>query len=180
MSLRKEFDPLDVVALHASAVHNEDWALIFLGPSGTGKTTMYNLLSYYHSYMQPLSIDAVYLVPQANEGWYVACGDISVHEEIKLVSLEEVAALPGAPLRAVIRLYQASEPRLESIDALQTCRYLTDAFFEIPWQRDESLSVKWRAFTNLARIARLSPGYVFNFDLSTRTSEVLNARLALW
>jgi len=140
---------------------------------------MYNLLSL-NSYMQPLSVDAVYLVPQVDGGWHVACGDRRVHEEIKLASWEEAAALPSAPLRATVRLYQAREPRLESADALQTCRYLTDAFFEIPWQRDEPLVVKRRAFANLASVARLFPGYTFDFDRSARTLEMINARLALW
>lgn len=170
-------NPLDIVAVHASAMCNEACAVIFLGPSGTGKSTIYRLLS---PYMQPLSTDAVYLVPQVGGGWRVAWGDGRVHGEIMLSSFAEAAALPSAPLRAVVRLYQAPEPRLESIDALLTCRHLTDALFEITWQRDEPLTVKRRAFANLAKIARAFPGYVFHFDLSARTPAMLNARLGLW
>ena len=165
-------DPLDIVAVHASAMRNEGGAVIFLGPSGTGKSTMYRLLS---PYMEPLSTDAVYLVPQSDEGWCVAWGDGRVHGEVKLSSVEEAAALPNARLRAVVRLHQALEPRLEALSALLTCRHLTDAFFEVTWQRDEPLAVKRRAFANLARIARRLPGYAFHFDLSPRTPALLNA-----
>lgn len=177
MDVLQSPDPRDIVAIHASAMRNDDHAVIFLGPSGTGKSTMYRLLS---PYMRPLSTDASYLVPQADGSWYVAWGDGRVHGEIIPSSIEEAAALPGAPLRAVVRLYQAPEPRLENLDAFLTCRYLTDAFFEITWQRDQPSAIKRRAFANLARVARLFPGYVFHFDLSARTPEILNTNLALW
>ncbi|HOT90811.1 MAG TPA: hypothetical protein PLJ78_04210 [Anaerolineae bacterium] len=176
MDMLQESDPLDIVALHASAMHNVDCAVIFLGPSGTGKSTIYRLLS---PYMQPLSTDAVYLVPQRSGGWNVVWGDGRIHSEI-MVSCEEADALPHAPLRAVVRLYQAVEPRLENIDALLLCRYLTDAFFEVTWQRELPFAVKRRTFANLAKIAHSFPGYVFHFDLSFRTPEMLNEHMRLW
>ncbi|MEJ5308344.1 MAG: hypothetical protein WHX52_01110 [Anaerolineae bacterium] len=176
-----EFDPEDVVAIHASSVFSQKGALLFLGPSGTGKTTACNL---FGSHMEILAEDAVYLVPHPaphpNNGWEVFCGDKFAHIETVQSFLERATALSHVPLRAIFRLRQAEVPRLEKIDPLLTCRYLTDAFFEVVQQRSYTLEVKRRAFSVLAEVARFLRGYEFNFDLSPKTLDILNREMELW
>jgi radical SAM protein with 4Fe4S-binding SPASM domain len=167
--------PPGPVAIHASAVRTAAGdALIFLGPSGTGKSTMCHLLE---AYTETIALDAVHLIPRDNM-WQVVRGDGRAHG--RSLSKEEATAATGAPLRAILRLYQAQEPRLDSLDTLQTCRHLTDALFEIVRHREENLQTKQRAFSNLARVARSVPGYRFYFDLSERALEILNNEFNLW
>ena len=59
------------VSLHASAVCANGRALIFLGPSETGKTSMCYLLS---KHTQVLALDAVYLIPRPGR-WEAVKGD---------------------------------------------------------------------------------------------------------
>lgn len=171
-----DFSVADILVLHASSVFNEDGALVFLGPSGIGKTTMRDLLS---PYMNVLAEDKVYLVPQVNGNWHVIKGDSCPLRGIRLSSVKELTKLPYAPLRAAFRLYQAENSTLQKLDPLSLCRNLTDAFFEIAWQRDTTLTTKQRAFANLAEIARLFPGYEFHVKLSPRTLNLLNLELDL-
>lgn len=173
----ESFDPQDVLGLHASAMYNDDGVLIFLGPSGTGKSTMCELLK---PTMEMLANDTLYLVPQPGQRWYGVFGEGRVHGKNGLISAAEAATAPSAPLRAVFRLYQTVMPRLEPLDRLWCCRYLTDAFFEIAWQRDEPLPFKQRAFANLSAIARSTPGYAFHFGLSAQTLDALNLEMKLW
>ncbi|MBN2005030.1 MAG: hypothetical protein JXA21_16850 [Anaerolineae bacterium] len=165
-----------ILGIHASSVFNDDGALIFLGPSGTGKTTMCGLLEHR---MDVLTKDAIYLVSLFGS-WQVVYGDANVQRGTKPVSIEEIMALPHAPLRAIFRLYQSWEPSIERLEILETSRYLVDAFFEIIWQRDEPFSVKAHAFANLAQVARSIPGYTFHFALSTYTLNALNREMKLW
>lgn len=170
----RNFDIADILVLHASSMFNKDGALIFLGPSGTGKSTMCDLLS---PYMCMLAEDKVYLVSQGNGKWCVIEGDGCLATGIKLSSNEDLLKLPYAPLRAVFRLYQTTEPILRKLDMLSVCRDLTDAFFEIAWQRNTSLAIKKQAFAGLAEVARLFAGYEFHFDLSTRTLSLLDREM---
>jgi ABC-type dipeptide/oligopeptide/nickel transport system ATPase subunit len=174
MSNSLHFTPFSTVAVHASAVRADGGALIFLGPSGTGKTTMCHLLS---GLFEELAQDTVYLILRTGV-WEVAKGDAIFHG-IPLTE-EKAATLEGVPLQAVFRLYQAPATRLKPIDALHTCRYLTDALFEIVRQREDDLATKRLAFANAAAIARSVPGYQFYFDLSSQTLEALNNEINWW
>ncbi len=137
---------------------------------------MCNLLAHR---MKALTEDAIYLVPLLGS-WQVVYGEAHVHRGKQFVSAEEILKFPHAPLRAIFRLRQAWEPVLEKLDPLTTCRYLTDAFFEIFRQRDEIFDVKARAFSNLAQVARSYPSYLFHFDLSALTLDVINQEMELW
>jgi energy-coupling factor transporter ATP-binding protein EcfA2 len=167
-------NPRGTLALHASAVAVNGGALLFLGPSGTGKTTMCRLLS---GHTQTLAEDTVYLVPSAG-GWKVIPGDRVALS--KPLAREQATAAEDTPLQAILRLHQAPTPRLEPISILQTCRHLADAFFEVPRQRKLERETKCAAFAYLATIARAVPGYRFHFDLSSQTPKTLNDEIGLW
>jgi len=166
-------DPGKILLIHASAVRTDDGALIFLGPSGAGKSTICRLLS---AFVQPLADDIVYLVAQMRGEWVIV--DASNHNG--LLSETEAAALEGIPLRAIFRLYQASEARLERVNALETCCHLMDALFEARLYRQYNVEIKKMAFSRLAAIARAVPGYQFYFDRSSQTLETLHEEVGLW
>lgn len=160
-------EPLEIVPVHASAVQLDGGAMIFLGPSSAGKSTICRLLS---ASAKPLADDRVYLVPRG-EGWIVADGGDRILEGT--LSEQEAAALDGPPLHAILRLHQSDEPQIEAMDAMQCCYHLTNAFFELPWHEHLDTEVKKRAFANLAAIARAVPGYRLRFDRSPRTVEMV-------
>lgn len=174
--MAKILDRENILSLHASSAYNEDGALLFLGPSGTGKSTMLRLLS---PYMDALAEDKVYVAPQPDGKWQVIRGDEYFPIERKPACWENLEKLPGVMLKGVFRLYQAYEPKLENVDALTHCRYLTDAFFETLLRPRASLAVKQNAFVALAKIARTVPGYTFYFDLSPRTPTVLSKMIKI-
>jgi energy-coupling factor transporter ATP-binding protein EcfA2 len=157
--------------VHASAVSTGRGAFVFLGPSGTGKTTIHRLLST-STHTQPLANEAVYLIQQMDREWKVSSADDDIYEEP--LSRVEIASRDSVPLRGIFRLFQSSAPRVRQIGALRTCRYLTDALFEIVWQREHVTATKKVLFSNLAAVCRSVPGYEFHFDLSPRTVAVFN------
>lgn len=165
------------IALHASAVHAQGRALMFLGPSGAGKSTVAEMLSSVISY---ISSDATYLIPRDRDRWFVS--DANPPPDAAPVALsEETTHVSFRPLLyAVVRLHQARSTRLARIDCLETCRYLTDAFFEVRQQRHNSIQGKREAFQELATVARCVAGYDLQFTLGPRTLTVLNNEFNLW
>jgi len=161
-----------IPAVHASAVQTDGGALIFLGPSGAGKSTICELLS---GYAPQIAADVVYLVPGPDGRWGVADGGRRAYEGP--LSAEEATALRAIPLRAIFRLFQAPTSRLRPLGGLETCRYLTDALFEVAWQRDYDLASKKGLFAHLAAVCRTAPGYELYFDLSLAVGQLLAVAL---
>lgn len=170
----RESDFPSVLTIHASAVYTKKGALLFLGPSETGKSTICGLLA---PYVQQLADDAVYLIAQPTKRWEVFKADGQAYNGIpgRNVLLDS----KGIPLYAVFRLYQAATPYLVLIDSLGCCRYLTNAFFEIPGQRHCDTKTKCQIYSSLANIARAVPGYEFHFTRSVQTYHVLNQQIEL-
>lgn len=163
------------LAIHASAVQMNGGALIFLGPSGTGKTTLCELL---RGHAAPLANDVVYLLRREDGQWGVADGARRAYEGP--LSADEAAALQTTPLRAIFRLFQAEQPAITPIGALAACRYMTDALFEMAWQREYDTATKKAAFAALAAACRETPGFEFRIQRSPRTAEALKEAASLW
>ena len=162
------------LVIHASAVRTGKGALLFLGPSGTGKSTICQLLS---DRAPQLANDAVYLLHREDGRWGAADGGRRAYDGP--LTAEEIATLRTVPLRAVLRLFQGAMVYLQPIGKLETCRYLTDALFEIGWQRDYDVTTKRELFSRLAAVSRSVSGYEFHFDRSPRTLDTLNAGIGL-
>jgi energy-coupling factor transporter ATP-binding protein EcfA2 len=167
--------PLRSIALHASAVETPGGALIFLGHAGAGKSTICRLLA---GGFPPLADDAVYLFRpgEGNGGWRVADG--SGRAFAGPLSEQKQAGLEGPPLRAILRLYQASASRLERIGPRQTCRHLTDALFEIAWPVRAAAGTKRGMFCTVAQVARQHPGWRLRFREDDGTSELVCSTFA--
>jgi hypothetical protein len=154
-------DPRGLWGLHASAVVAPGGALVFLGTSGAGKSTIRRLLTPSFS---PLAEDAVYLIPAHDGSWSVA--DAGYPQPLQPLSQGEAASLRGVPLQAVFTLGKGEDVRLERLDALSACRQLMNGFFEIVRQNAFALEVRRRGFVDVAAIARRYPAYRLVFDLS--------------
>jgi len=164
-----------VAVLHASAVRAPRGALIFLGPSGTGKSTICELLQ---GRAAPLANDTVYLLRRSGGGWGVADGGRRALDGP--LTEDEARSVQSVPLQAIVRLYQSRRSACERLAPLALCRYLTDALFEVPWQREYGVALKRALFADLAQVARDVPGYAFCFDCSPTGLELLGSTLVLW
>lgn len=162
------YEALAALPIHASAVQTAGGALLFLGPAETGKSTVRQLLE---PYLPALADDVVCLLPRPEGGYGVAA--VSNWALLQPLPASQVAELRPVPLRAVLRLYRAAEPRLQPLTALETCRHLTEAFFEVFWSRYCDVPAKKMAFARLARVAAATAGYHFYFNRSVRTAEML-------
>lgn len=160
-----------ILLLHASAVSVDNGAAIFLGPSGTGKSTISQL---FGKHARVLADDCLFIVSLSNTHYSIARVDRHSFD-IGRPTLEELQNLTRSrQLRVIFRLHQAANPRVQRIDELTTCRYLTDAFFEVRRHEDYNLQQRRLAFAQLAAVARRFPGYELYFDRSQRTVELVN------
>ena len=153
------------ILLHGAAVAANGGAWLFMAPPETGKSTLSRQLS---PYAHILVDDRAAILP-GEEEWLVASADgYNI-----LDPLPEDALSGGLPLRAVFRLYRSRRPRLEALSALQTCCYLTEAFFEFYWQKGHPTEEKRGVFAELAAMARAIPGYRLYFNRSPKTTDLL-------
>lgn len=159
--------------LHAAAVNTPRGALLFLGHSSSGKSTLCRLLE---PAFPTVADDAVYVMKK--ETWLVSRGDArhTAPQPGAWSSLANAALKAGEaqPIRALCRIFGAEEIALEPIPARQLCRYLTDAAFEIEIQRRTlSLSLRAAWFCLLADLARTRPGYRIFFTREERVRSFL-------
>lgn len=159
------------VLIHASAVEYKGKALVFLGPSGTGKSTISQLLAGTLEGARVLADDAVYLEGQIGGGWTVSDARPRRLQEGRGVQMAHPPA--QVPLGGVFRLYQAPSFSYEAIASLETCRCLTNAFLEIPKPREvvtsgeKGVIENWReVFSTFAVVSRWIQGYRFYFSLA--------------
>ncbi len=170
------FDPKEMLVVHASAVHIDGAAWIFLGRSGAGKSTICTLLN---NCAQPLADDTILVAPRLGGGWMVA--DIRDYSLLVGATTENRTSPPTImPLQAIFQLYQAAEPRLQRIGALETCRHLVEAAIEATSPtRLRQPEICKTIFVQMATIARSAPGYHLYFDLSAGIAETLKKEFGL-
>jgi hypothetical protein len=159
--------PKQGVLLHASAAVLDGKALVFLGPSETGKSTICRRLG---AYAQPFADDKVCLFRRADGLWAIVVRDKIWPAGELLDGVGD--AEEAVPVRAVLRLYRG-RARLERVGALQLCQLLLTAVFEINWPDRGDAAARRHAFTELAAAARALPGYVFYISRSARTVQIL-------
>ncbi|MDX9955371.1 MAG: hypothetical protein RBT75_14810 [Anaerolineae bacterium] len=165
------------VLLHASAVEYGGKALVFLGPSETGKSTISQLLAATLEGARVLADDLAYLKWQ-NGQWQVV-GDTSPNFQQEAFASLPVPISRGVPLGGVFRLFQAPLPRLEPLDNSKTGFYLMRALFEVFMHRLASIEEKRACFSSLSAVARWAPGYAYYFERSAQTTDALRREMAV-
>lgn len=150
--------------LHASAVQVRGRALLFLGHSTAGKSTISRLLSGRYPI---IADDKVWVSLLKNGTWMVCDG----HDNFASAAdrARAMKRLARYPLLAVLRIFKAKTNGLEPISARQTCRHLMDAVFEVDCQRtDEKPAAMKKRFALAAALAKKKEGWHLTFknDLS--------------
>lgn len=134
---------------HAAGVVHLDFAHLFVGVSGAGKSTvatLSNALGY-----TIIHDDHVVMYPDQVGNYLVT--DISL-------------SIPGVPLKSIFFLIQDTSDRLVPLSALATTRGLFDGFLDIVSEYMLSDQMLRYAFAFSADIARRTPGYELHFRKS--------------
>ena len=161
--------------LHASAVVVDGGAVLFLGHSTAGKSTLARILA---ANFPVLADDAVFAARDSQGKWRVVeggfrfeDGDIGRRLGDILRRIEQGA---GIPVRGCFRLQKADQVKVEPAAPLQVARFLTDAAIEVDLQRKAGKSqaknnpkireMRKRWFHWVADIARTCPGGTLYFQ----------------
>lgn len=158
--------------LHASSVNINGGALLFLGHSSSGKSTISQLLSKKY---QVIADDKVWIERNKNGKWIVCEGE-------DFLFPGKPAASPHGrkkkyPLLAVLRIFKSNTSGIKSVIPLETCRYLMDAVFEIDIQRkqcDANTIKKW--FSLAAEISKKIQGWELTFKKDISIINLINGK----
>ncbi len=156
--------------LHAAAVDGPYGAILLMGHSCSGKTTLSSLLSD-HFYL--IADDLVFARSLNNGIWGVMSG-----RQIKSMVYENDSTYKEIlqeedrwyPLHAIVRIFAAQHTDLKPLSSIKTCEYLMDAVFEIDIQRKKTrpdLAQRWFQFAVL--MARQYPGWQLQFSLEKQS-----------
>jgi ABC-type multidrug transport system ATPase subunit len=166
--------PMHIVLLHGSAVEFATGAWVFLGPSGTGKSTICSLL---REFTNKIADDLVYLnQDDCNGKWRVSNAYDNCNNSI--FSPGDIKPQDGQYLLAIVRLYQAREPHIQQVDVTTTLEYLSHAYFETPWNLAGSIEKRRTDFSTLASIARDTLAYKLRFTKHSDTVDLLGKFIA--
>lgn len=181
---------VDGLFLHASAVVVDGGAVLFLGHSTAGKSTIARKLG---AVLPVLADDAVFVAPGANGIWRGVDGGMrfghgSSPAEWMAAVRQNVQASGAVPLRGFFRIHQAKSIRTERMPPIALGRYLMDAAMEIDVQRKYGLKpdkinlepIAWESvmkkrrewFRHTAHLARTCPGWHLWFAVATTGNEL--------
>ncbi len=140
--------------LHASAININGKAILFLGHSGSGKSTIVKLLSTEY---QIIADDKVWMSKHSSGEWYVH----SLWNEINpIMSVTNKNRFKHRyPLNAIIRIHKADNFVLKKISEEKSCKDLIFSIFEIYLQRDEKrLKIRKEWFCYCSELSRMYKG----------------------
>ncbi|HRT04989.1 MAG TPA: hypothetical protein P5204_04760 [Kiritimatiellia bacterium] len=181
--------------LHASAVDVDGGAILFLGHSTAGKSTIARKLG---AERPVLADDSVFAGKDAAGVWRVVDGGFRFDrgwgpEEWQADVRRQFQEGRGVPVRKCFRIHQAAAVRLEPMPPIELGKHLMDAAMEIDVQRkfgkksteNPSEHVEWheatsqrrRWFQQVAELARTCPGWHLWFAKETPPCNLLSCIL---
>ncbi len=153
--------------LHAVAVSGPKGAILLLGHSSSGKTTLGSLVSRD---FPVLGDDWLFVFPDRNGEWMVADGKrLNIRPETCNPGMLDELCHKGIarPVHSLIRIFAAEKTELKSISSLKTCEYIMNAVFEIPMQSmNTCLHTRRQWFQSAADMARKYRGWRLQFSLN--------------
>lgn len=148
--------------LHASSVNVSGQALLFLGHSTAGKSTISKLLSERYPV---IADDKVWVCQNSEKRWMVS----GVFDNLCIGKGN--GCLVGSrqyPLHAVLRIFKSNTVQINPVSQVNTCKYLMDAVFEITFQSEvRDLKVRKYWFEVVAEISRNTQGWRLTFPKDT-------------
>ena len=181
--------------LHASAVVAADGAVLFLGHSTAGKSTIARKLGVE---LPVLADDSVFAGQDAAGVWRVVDGGFRFDrgwglDEWQADVRRRFLEGRGLPVRKCFRIHQASAVRMEPMPPWELGKHLMDAAMEIDVQRKfgkmssgkpselaawhEIMSPRRRWFQQVAELARICPGWHLWFAKETPPRNLLSCIL---
>ena len=171
--------------LHASAVVADGGAVLFLGHSTAGKSTMARRLG---TRCPVLADDAVHVTRWGQSEWRVVDGSFRFEEDCRPEDwpreLSRRASEGAVRLSGCYRLHKAPDLRVEPMEPIELARHLLDAVMEMDLQRKAGrgtgavasavLQMRKRWFGEAADIARQVPGWHLWFDKETEAGRILH------
>jgi len=155
--------------LHASSVHINGQALLFLGHSTAGKSTISQLLSKRYTI---IADDTVWL-SKRNYEWVVH--DESIRFQFQENNSKPADSFKAFPLLALIRIYKSDTMDIQPISPKAACSHLIDAVFEVDSQRKQmDITVKKKWFSMLADISNRIQGWHLTFKKDISIINLIN------
>lgn len=155
--------------LHASSVNIKDKAIVFLGHSTSGKSTIAQLLSRQF----PLISDDKIIMFKSDGKWFVKSGD----EERKFLEYKKkIPFVSGCfPILSFIRIYKSENNNMHKIESNVLCKSLIDAVFEVDNQRSiNNTGLRKHWFRLSAELARNIQGWHFYFKKESNIIRIIN------
>ncbi len=176
--------------LHASAVVVDGGAVLFLGHSTAGKSTMARLLG---TQCPVLADDAVHVTRWGQSEWRVVDGSFRFKEDCRPEDwpreLSRRASEGAVRLKACCRLHKAPDFRVEPMEPIELARHVLDAVMEMDLQRkagrgqgggggagavqSDVLQLRKRWFNEASDITRQVPGWHLWFHKKTEAGRIL-------
>jgi len=149
------------IIFHASSVSVSGKALLFLGHSTAGKSTISQLLSKRY----PIIADDKVLVREMKtKDWLVQDASDKFRD---WTGTEPPLGREKFPVLAIMRIFKGRSTRIQPLSQRETCGYMMDAIFENDFQRNiEDLSIRKEWFELAAKISRNIEGWRLTFPKS--------------
>ncbi len=162
------------ILLHASAVKTEKGAMLFLGHSRAGKSTICNLLS---SKYEPIADDMIHVQYKKTIGWEAdqIYSYINEREANKGINWADKPS-QGTPICAIMRIYQSPIIKAQPITQKELCFQLTNSIVEGIGQSISYTGISaLRHFRVVAEIARNIPGWSLQFTKNNDTVDYISS-----
>ncbi len=162
------------ILLHAGAVKTDRGALLFLGHSKAGKSTICNLLSKRY---ELIADDMVHVQFEENTGW--VANNINSYMEKREQYTSTKTRPNGVPIHAIMRIYQSKHVNSQQIPQKELCLQLTNSILEGIGQSSSysGFSAK-HYFHVVSEIARDISGWSLQFTKKNETLDHITSWLA--